>query len=142
MKVGVVSGYFNQFHEGHKQYLKSASENCDMLYVIINNLNQQKKKYKENAALPSQLSDRITTWCNNNDISSMVVTSIDDDCTVTKSLEKAKKTFPNCEMIKFVDGDRTLDTIPESELNVMKHEYLGNQKVASSSEILRRKING
>ena len=44
MKIGIVSGYFNPLHTGHLDYIQSAADYCERLYVIVNNDEQVKMK--------------------------------------------------------------------------------------------------
>jgi cytidyltransferase-like protein len=41
---GIVSGYFNPIHQGHLNLLRTAKSQCDVLFVIVNNDEQQKLK--------------------------------------------------------------------------------------------------
>ena len=47
-KAIIVSGYFNPLHMGHIEYFKLAKKYGDLLFVIVNNDIQRKKKGSKN----------------------------------------------------------------------------------------------
>ena len=148
-KVIIVSGYFNPLHKGHIEYFKNAKNYGDVLFVIVNNDYQRKLKgskefmdEKERLLIVDELKITDKTFL-----------SIDNDRTVSKSIEKIhgdnlkyliiyllisiSSKFDLC----FANGgDQTNDSIPEAsicaKLNINLIDGLGN-KIQSSSWLLK-----
>jgi cytidyltransferase-like protein len=45
--IGICSGYFQRFHDGHRKYINECVHKFDHTIVIINNDIQQTNKYKD-----------------------------------------------------------------------------------------------
>ncbi len=137
-KAIIVSGYFNPLHKGHIEYFKNAKDYGDALFVIVNNDYQRKLKgskefmdEKERLLIVDEL--RITD---------KTFLSIDNDRTVSKSIEKIHEEYSSEFELCFANGgDQTNESIPEalicSRLNINLIDGLGN-KIQSSSWLLKK----
>ncbi|MBT6448131.1 MAG: adenylyltransferase/cytidyltransferase family protein [Flavobacteriaceae bacterium] len=136
-KVIIVSGYFNPLHKGHIEYFKNAKNYGDALFVIVNNDYQRKLKgskefmdEKERLLIIDELKITDKTFL-----------SIDNDRTVSKSIEKIHREYSSEFDLCFANGgDQTNDSIPEAsicaKLNINLIDGLGN-KIQSSSWLLK-----
>ena len=117
-KVVAISGHFDPFHEGHLDHLIKASMLGDFLFVIVNTdqaIINKRTKNGEQPRVNSTLTWRmelIRILMRGLDIRCMVVPSVDDDESVSKSLEYY---HPH---IFAKGGDRSLtnDPIPDKEV--------------------------
>lgn len=139
-QINVVSGYFQSCHEGHKKYLLDASKDCDMLVVIVQSDNQQKRKYGEKAKSCFEISQEIRDWLVSQKIKCRISFVSNEDQSVANVLYDLAKVYKG-NMLTFIkDGDRDYDSLPINEKEVIDKYYtfkfLGNPKVASSTEIL------
>ena len=145
MRVGIVSGYFNPIHTGHLDYLEGAKQECDILYVIVNNDHQvalkgSKQFMDDNARL------RIVRalYCVDK-----AMVSVDEDGTVVRSIAKIHKRYaddPFMTGLYFMNGgDRKEGNTPESEFCQQNDIHLlynvGGGKTESSSVLLDKVIN-
>ena len=150
MRVGIVSGYFNPIHTGHLDYLEGARQECDMLYVIVNNDHQvalkgSKQFMDDNARL------RIVNALSCVD---KAMVSVDKDGTVVRSIAQIHKRYaddPFMTGIYFMNGgDRKEGNVPEYEvcekLNIeMRFGVGGSDKPQSSSWLVNKameQLNG
>ena len=123
-----VSGYFDQIHVGHLEYLQLAKKLGDNLIVIINN-NLQAELKKGSTFMDEK--DRMEIVAALRCVDEVFL-SIDTDKSVCKSLEHIKPDiFAN-------GGDRLLDEIPETAVmkkyNIKMVDGLGS-KIRSSSDL-------
>ena len=138
-KAIIVSGYFNPLHRGHIEYFKLASQHANFLFVIVNNDNQRKLK----GSMEFMLEDERMILINELKVVDKVFLSIDQDRSVSKSIEMIYKDYGEIYELSFANGgDQTSDNIPEVEickkLNIKLIDKLGN-KIQSSSWILKPK---
>jgi cytidyltransferase-like protein len=135
-KAVIVSGYFNPLHKGHIEYFKLAKKYGDLLFVIVNNDLQRKKKGSKEFMLEDE---RITI------ISSLKVVdeaflSIDSESDVSKTIKYIFDNNKNLDFYFANGGDQNNETIPErkicSELNIKLIDNLGD-KIQSSSWLLK-----
>ena len=132
-KVIVTSGYFDPLHVGHLEYLEMASKLGDKLVVIINNDEQATlKKGKPFMAEKDRLEIVFALG-----IVDEVMISVDEDASVSKSLEMVVR-FHELSNITFCKGgDRNFGEVPEvktcERLGIEMVDGLG-EKIRSSSE--------
>ena len=137
-KAIIVSGYFNPLHKGHVELFHYAREKCDQLFVVVNNDQQRALKgskefmdENERVLIVSELK-----------IVDKVFLSIDQDGTVSHSIEKIFKEFGNYYDLYFANGgDQNNDVCPEVPVCI-KHgigliDGLGD-KIQSSSWLLKK----
>ena len=115
MKTVIVAGGFDPPHRGHCDHLKKAKALGDRLTVITHPDYVLVKK-KGYCLLP--LADRIENLRENRRVDDVVV-SIDEDGTVTKTLEMIRQTVSG-DLIFAKGGDRTPETMPEGEIIACK----------------------
>ncbi len=128
MIVVAVSGYFDQIHVGHLEYLKLAKQLGDKLIVIVNNDKQAILKKRKSFMNEKDRMEIVSAL----QCVDEVFLSIDDDKSVCKSLEFLKPSiFAN-------GGDRSLSEIPETvvmeKYSIKMVDGLG-AKIRSSSKI-------
>lgn len=137
MKRIIVSGYFNPLHGGHLDMIETAKTMGDYLIVIVNNDIQQELK-KGKIILPVDNRARVIRALRDVD---EVVISIDEDPTVSRSLEVVALKYPDDELVFANDGDRDSEkAIPEGDTcrryNIeMAFNISGKGKVDSSTRI-------
>lgn len=137
-RIIIVSGYFNPIHKGHIELFHKAREKGEFLFVIVNNDKQRKLKgskefmyENERLLILSELK-----------IIDKVFLSIDQDYSVTKTLEKINSLFSKTHTLFFGNGgDQNNRIIPEfkicQNLGIELIHGLG-KKVQSSSWLLDR----
>ena len=140
LKAIIVSGYFNPIHKGHIEYFHLAKSFGDKLFVIINNDCQRKLK----GSKEFMDEDERTTIIRELKVVDMVCLSIDQDRTVSKSIEKIYIDFNKKYDLAFANGgDQNNDSSPESlickKLGIRMIDGLGS-KIQSSSWILKKVI--
>ena len=135
-KAIIVSGYFNPLHMGHIEYFKLAKKYGDLLFVIVNNDIQRKKK----GSKKFMLEDERVIIVSSLKIIDKVFLSVDTDSDVSKTI---KNIFENHNDLKFAfanGGDQKNDIIPErkicKKLGIELIDNLGD-KIQSSSWLLK-----
>lgn len=133
----IVSGYFNPLHKGHIEYFKLAKKHGDLLYVIVNNDIQRKKKGSKEFMLEDERIAIISSL----KVVDEVFLSIDSEINVSRTI---KYIFDNNKSLDFSfanGGDQNNHTIPErkicSDLNIDLIDKLGD-KIQSSSWLLNK----
>jgi D-beta-D-heptose 7-phosphate kinase/D-beta-D-heptose 1-phosphate adenosyltransferase len=131
-KVVAVAGGFDPLHCGHVRHILAAKELGDILVVIVSTDYHMKLK-KGFVFMPFNERVEIIKAIRGVDD---VIPSIDNDGTVTKTLRKLRPDI----MAK--GGDRTPETMPESEIQICKLigceivYGVGGAKVQSSSKLV------
>ena len=111
--IVIVSGYFNPLHKGHLDYFKQAKSHGDLLYVIVNNDNQRKKKGSKEFMLEEERVLIIEAL----KLVDKVYLSIDKDRSVSKTVEKIFKENYQTNDISFANGgDQDNKSIPEADI--------------------------
>lgn len=138
--IGICSGYFQRFHEGHKKYISDCIKKFDCTIVIINNDNQQKNKYKgfERIKTVKKIGLQIKSEFPQVEI----IESIDEDESVNETLKVLYDKYNKENKLYFCkDGDRNIDNIAEKqtlkELGI-KFIKFNNPKINSSSKIMKK----
>jgi cytidyltransferase-like protein len=137
MKRTIVSGFFNPLHGGHLDMIEAAADMGDHLIVIVNNDIQQVMK-KDKIILSESNRARV--------ISALrpvheVIVALDEDHTVTKTLEHIALKYPDDELIFANGGDRdSVKAIPEGPVSEKHNIKLvfgvgGTEKADSSTRI-------
>ena len=137
-KVIIVSGYFNPLHKGHIEYFHLAKAKGDLLFVIVNNDYQRNLKGSKEFMLEQE---RILI-VNELSIVDQVVLSVDQDRTVSNTLEKIHKDYSESYELFFANGgDQNNESIPESiicqKVGIKLLDGLGD-KIQSSSWLLKK----
>ena len=135
-KAIIVSGYFNPLHKGHVEYFHLAKSKGNELFVIVNNDFQRSLKGSNQFMLEDErlLIIKELSVCNKAFI------SIDNDKTVSKTLEKIFNDYQRNYNLYFANGgDQNNEGIPEEficdKLGIKLIDGLGN-KIQSSSWLL------
>ena len=146
MRVGIVSGYFNPIHTGHLDYLEGAKQECDILYVIVNNDHQVAIKGSK------QFMDDSARLRIVNALSCVdkAMVSVDEDSTVVRSISKIHKRYaddPFMTGLYFMNGgDRKTYNTPEAHvceaLGIHLLYSVGGGKTESSSTLLQKVKDG
>lgn len=102
MKIVIVSGYFNPLHGGHLDMIEAGKALGDKLVVIVNNDKQQLIK-KGKIILDEE--NRLRLMRALKDVDEAVL-SIDEDKSVTKTLDSLVKKYPRDKLIFANGGDR------------------------------------
>lgn len=138
--LGICSGYFQRFHEGHKKYISDCIEKFDYTVVIINNDNQQKNKYKGFETIKSV--KKIGLQIKSEFPQVEIIESIDEDESVNETLKflynKYNKQF---KLFFCKDADRNINNIAEKntlkDLGIELMQF-NNPKINSSSKIMKK----
>ena len=138
-KIIIVSGYFNPLHKGHIEYFKNAKSLGDKLIVIVNNDNQRKLKDSKEF----MLEDERVLIIGELEITDQVFLSIDQDKTVSQTIQKIHSIYSETSDLYFVNGgDQDNKNIPEvkicQKLGINLIDGLG-EKIQSSSWLLKKK---
>jgi len=138
-KIIIVSGYFNPLHKGHIDYFKKAKSLGDTLFVIVNNDNQRKLKGSQEF----MLEDERVLIIDELKVTDKVFLSIDEDRSVSLTIEKIHSEYAPISQLYFVNGgDQNKTNIPEMEickkLEIGLIDGLG-KKIQSSSWLLNKK---
>lgn len=138
LKAIIVSGYFNPLHKGHIEYFHLAKAKGDRLFVIVNNDHQRNLKGSKEFMLEQE---RVLLV---NELSAVdqVVLSIDQDKTVSNTLENIHKEYSESYELFFANGgDQNNESIPESiicqKVGIKLLDGLGD-KIQSSSWLLKK----
>ncbi len=134
----IVSGGFDPIHEGHISLIKAAREKSDGVIVLLNSdewLCRKKGKnfmnFKTRLAVCENIKGVVDAF------------GFDDaDNSACDGIRKARKKYPNAELVFANGGDRTKDNIPETAAANECHVRLefgvgGENKANSSSWILK-----
>jgi cytidyltransferase-like protein len=137
MKIVIVSGFFNPLHGGHLDMIEAAAKLGERLIIIVNNDTQQVIK-KDKVILDERNRARLMGALRDVD---EVLVAVDDDTTVTRTLEQIARKYPNDELIFANGGDRDSEkAIPEGAVCHAHNIQLlfgvgGMEKVDSSTRI-------
>lgn len=135
MKIVCISGGFDPLHEGHVELIKQASAYGNVVAIL--NSDDWLMRKKGMCVMSWQSRAKILAAMRNIDY---VVNVDDTDGTVCEALRRVKPDY-------FANGgDRTEENTPElelcKELGIKPLFGVGGDKIASSSEIIRRAANG
>lgn len=137
MKIVIVSGFFNPLHGGHLDMIEAAAQMGDRLIVIVNNDVQQVLK-KDKVILAEHNRIRLIRALRNVD---EALIAVDQDPTVTRTLQLIAEKYPDDELVFANGGDRDSEkAIPETEVckqyNIaMVFGVGGTEKADSSTRI-------
>ncbi|MGI9622114.1 MAG: adenylyltransferase/cytidyltransferase family protein [Acidimicrobiales bacterium] len=107
----IISGYFSPLHAGHLDMIEAGDEMGDVLAVIVNNNAQQ--TLKKGKVIIDQ-ADRLRVVQALRAVDDALI-AVDDDATVSASLEVLARRYPDHRLIFGNGGDRTSDAVvPES----------------------------
>lgn len=134
--AAIVSGYFSPLHVGHLDLIKAAAELADVVFVIVNNNAQQVMK-KGKVIIDEQ--DRLRIVLALKDVDHAII-AVDEDRTVSASLQHLAVAFPDHQLIFANGGDRIPDFVPEAAVCEehgieMAFGVGGDAKADSSSRI-------
>ena len=134
----IVSGYFNPLHKGHIEYINTAKNLAEVLFVIVNNDHQRALKNSKEF----QKEDERLFIVENIKSVDIAVLSIDVDRTVCATLNMIHERYANTYDLAFANGgDQNNESIPEvptcQNLNIELIDGLGD-KIQSSSWLLKK----
>lgn len=109
----IISGYFSPLHAGHLDMIEAGDEMGDVLAVIVNNNAQQIMK---KGKLIIDEADRLRVVRALRAVDDALI-AVDDDATVSSSIELLAKRYPEHRIIFGNGGDRTSGAVvPESDV--------------------------
>lgn len=134
--AAIVSGYFSPLHAGHLDMIEGAAELGDEVIVIVNNNAQQIMK---KGKLIIDEADRLRVVKALRLVDHAII-AVDEDRTVSASLEKIAKDFGEYTLIFANGGDRKPEFVPEAavcEAHGIELQFGigGDNKADSSSRI-------
>lgn len=140
-KIAIVSGYFNPLHVGHLTLMESAREFGEQLVVVVNNDTQQIAK-KGKVYTPGEHRLRMVRALRLVDEAFL---AIDEDDSVSLSLQAVRHSHPNAELHFCNGGDRRdSSNVPSNEAlacrdaGIIMHFGVGGvDKLDSSSRIIQ-----
>ena len=138
MKIVLATGGFDPCHSGHIAYLKAAKNLGDMLIVGVNSDDWLKRKkgrvfmdHNDRMLIVSELACVDAAYRFH-----------DDDDSARRFIQYIREHYPDAHLIFANGGDRTLDNIPEMDVEDPNLEFAfgigGTNKLNSSSDILKR----
>ena len=133
MKLSIVSGGFDPLHSGHIAYLEAAANLGDELWVCLNSdawLTEKKGKpfmpFEERKAVLQAL-NCVTA----------VIDFEDHDGSCINGIEKIKALNPNTTITFCNGGDRTIQNIPERDIENIEFAFgVGGVNKKNSSSII------
>ena len=137
-KAIMVSGYFNPLHKGHIEYINTAKNLAEVLFVIVNNDHQRalkgSKEFQKEA-------ERLFIVRNLKAVDYALL-SIDSDRTVCATIAEIAETYGQTYELAFANGgDQDNQSIPEAQvckkLGITLIDGLGD-KIQSSSWLLKK----
>ena len=118
-KAVIVSGYFNPIHKGHLEYFNNAKAMADELFVIVNNDCQRAIKGSKEFQ-----GEECMIIVSNIKAVNHVILSVDEDRTVSATLEKIAQEFGQSRDLAFPNGgEQNSDTILESPICKNRHSH-------------------
>jgi cytidyltransferase-like protein len=135
-KIIIVSGYFNPIHKGHLEYFINAKAQGDLLFVIVNSDHQRALKGSKEF---QKEDERLFIVQHIKEVDQAFL-SIDEDRTVSKTLEMLHEKFSKTHRLDFANGgDQDNKSIPEAstcqKLGIGLIDGLG-EKIQSSSWLI------
>ncbi len=132
----ILSGYFSPLHVGHLDMIEDAASQGDLLIVIVNNNAQQIAK---KGKLIIDEADRLRVVRALRDVDHAFV-AVDDDRTVSASLQKIAADYAEYRLVFANGGDREPAFVPEASVCEqfgieMTFGVGGDNKADSSSRI-------
>lgn len=135
----IVSGYFGPIHVGHLDYIEAGAAHGDELFVIVNNNLQQELK-KGKVIIDEADRERIVAALR---VVDHTMIAIDQDGTVSESIEQIAQKFPDHRIIFGNGGDRRPDGDPVPETDVCERYGIemifgmgGTNKADSSTRLI------
>lgn len=117
LEASIVSGYFNPLHVGHLDLLESARSLTGHLIVIVNNDNQQQLKKGKLYTVETERLRLVQALS----VVDEAFVSIDDDNSVTASLNRIRLTYESARLLFCNGGDRVdPNAIPQNEAQVCR----------------------
>ena len=137
-KAIMVSGYFNPLHKGHIEYINTAKNLAEVLFVIVNNDHQRALKGSKEF---QKETERLFIVRNLKSVDHALL-SIDSDRTVCATIAKIAESYGQTYELAFANGgDQVNQSIPEAEvckkLGITLIDGLGD-KIQSSSWLLKK----
>ena len=137
-KAIMVSGYFNPLHKGHIEYINTAKNLAEVLFVIVNNDHQRALKGSKEF---QNETERLFIVRNLKAVDYALL-SIDSDRTVCATIAEIAETYGQTYELAFANGgDQDNQSIPEAEvckkLEITLIDGLGD-KIQSSSWLLKK----
>ena len=143
MKANITSGYFYEVyiqgfpHEGHEDLIKRACSKKRKLIILIDSPENFEKKYgiKNGEGVQDYIADKLKEWIANEHLNVEVYKqNLPTYLTLSYLSKEYRLTFVK-------GGDRTKDSLPEEEQNVLKannikFEFLKGPKLDSASKIV------
>lgn len=133
-KIIIASGYFDPLHIGHLEYFRMAKKLGDVLVVIVNNSKQCHLKKADEFMQERDRMEMVFAL----EMVDEVLISVDEDKSVSKSIEMIAQFKPFSDITFCNGGDRNIGEIPETktcaDLGITMVDGLG-EKIRSSSEM-------
>lgn len=134
--AAIVSGYFSPLHVGHLDMIEAAAALGEKLFVIVNNNEQQ--MLKKGQVIIDQ-ADRLRLVQALREVDDAIV-AVDDDRTVSASLQVLAERYPDYQLVFANGGDRKPEFVPEAEICErygirMEFGVGGDNKADSSTRI-------
>ncbi len=134
--AAIVSGYFSPLHVGHLDMIEAAAALGDKLLVIVNNNEQQ--LLKKGKVIIDQ-ADRLRLVQALREVDDAII-AVDEDRTVSASLQALAERYPDHELVFANGGDRKPEFVPEAEICErygirMEFGVGGDDKADSSTRI-------
>jgi cytidyltransferase-like protein len=138
--IAVVSGYFSPVHIGHVRLMEAARALGDYLIAIVNNDIQQVQKKGKIIIAETERLEVVRALRAVDE----ALIAVDQDRTVSQTLERIAQTHPGCQIIFANGGDRdSAAVVPETAVCErygikLVFDVGGADKANSSSNIYER----